>query len=77
MFRVFNGVIIEYCIVFGIVVFMFDDGFFSYIGYVLDFLDVYGVKVMFFVNGENWFYGIDDFLIMWFSILKCMVVFGY
>ncbi|KAL2155788.1 hypothetical protein VTH82DRAFT_530 [Thermothelomyces myriococcoides] len=66
------GVIIEHCTVPGVVALTFDDGPFIYTSHVLDLLDEYGAKATFFINGENWSRGIDDFSTPWPQILRRM-----
>ncbi|KAL2141057.1 hypothetical protein VTI28DRAFT_2904 [Corynascus sepedonium] len=67
-----RGVIIEHCTVPGVVALTFDDGPFIYTSHVLDLLDEYGAKATFFINGENWSRGINDFSTPWPGILRRM-----
>lgn len=67
-----RGVIIEHCTVPGVVALTFDDGPYIHTSRVLDFLDEYGAKATFFVNGENWSRGISDFSTPWPELLRRM-----
>ncbi|KAK4187169.1 family 4 putative carbohydrate esterase [Podospora australis] len=75
--RVISGAIIEHCTVPGTVALTFDDGPFTYTSHVLDLLDSYGAKATFFINGDNWSHGIDDFSTPWPSILRRMIESGH
>lgn len=75
--RVITGSIIEHCTVPGTVALTFDDGPFTYTSHVLDLLDQSGAKATFFINGENWSHGIDDFSTPWPSILRRMIDSGH
>jgi peptidoglycan/xylan/chitin deacetylase (PgdA/CDA1 family) len=65
-----RGVIIEHCTVPGVVALTFDDGPFVYTSHMLDVLDDFGAKATFFINGENWSRGINDFSTPWPDILR-------